>query len=116
MKNILKYGFLGLTLAVTMPSCIDTMDTKPASSFTGDVIWGSKSTVEAFINSIYDGVITGAGYAGSGSSVGWESRTPNSVRSSQVGEGIDNFQIKESKGPQTYGEMMLNFAHNQRCK
>ena len=91
MKNILKYGFLGLTLAVTMPSCIDTMDTQPASSFTGDVIWGSKSTVEAFINSIYDGVITGAGYAGSGSSIGWESRTPNSVRSSQVGEGIDNF-------------------------
>lgn len=89
MKNIFKYGFIGFTLAATMSSCIDTMDTKPSSSFTGDVIWSSKSTVEAFINSIYDGVITGASYAGSGSSIQWESRTPNSVRCSQVGEGID---------------------------
>ena len=89
MKNIFKYGFLGLTLAVTMPSCIDTMDTNPASSFTGEVIWSSKATVEAFINSIYDGVIQNCGYAGSGSSIVWESRTPNSIKCSQVNEGID---------------------------
>ena len=112
MKNIFKYGFLGLTLAVTMPSCIDTMDTKPASSFTGDVIWGSKSTVEAFINSIYDGVITGSGYAGSGSSIGWESRTPNSVRSSQVGEGIDDFATE--LGISTGSDYGVNFSGSLR--
>ena len=112
MKNIFKYGFLGLTLAVTMPSCIDTMDTKPASSFTGEVIWGSKSTVEAFINSIYDGVITGAGYAGSGSSIEWESRTPNSVKCSQVGEGIDGFATE--LGISTGTDYGVNFSGSLR--
>ena len=112
MKNIFKYGFLGLTLAVTMPSCIDTMDTKPASSFTGEVIWGSKSTVEAFINSIYDGVITGASYAGSGSSIAWESRTPNSVKASQVGEGIDDFATE--LGISTGSDYGVNFSGSLR--
>ena len=112
MKNIFKYGFLGLTLAVTMPSCIDTMDTKPASSFTGEVIWGSKSTVEAFINSIYDGVITGASYAGSGSSIAWESRTPNSVKASQVGEGIDDFATE--LGISTGNDYGVNFSGSLR--
>ena len=112
MKNIFKYGFLGLTLAVTMPSCIDTMDTKPASSFTGEVIWGSKSTVEAIINSIYDGVITGARYAGSGSSIAWESRTPNSVKASQVGEGIDDFATE--LGISTGSDYGVNFSGSLR--
>ena len=112
MKNIFKYGFLGLTLAVTMPSCIDTMDTKPASSFTGEVIWGSKSTVEAFINSIYDGVITGASYAGSGSSIAGESRTPNSVKASQVGEGIDDFATE--LGISTGNDYGVNFSGSLR--
>ena len=112
MKNIFKYGFLGLTLAVTMPSCIDTMDTKPASSFTGEVIWGSKSTVEAFINSIYDGVITQSGYAGSGSSIAWESRTPNSVKASQVGEGIDGFATE--LGISTGTDYGVNFSASLR--
>ena len=114
MKNIFKYGFLGLTLAVTMPSCIDTMDTKPASSFTSEVIWGSKSTVEAFINSIYDGVITGSGYAGSGSSIAWESRTPNSVKCSQVGEGIDGFATE--LGISTGSDYGVNYSGSlRRC-
>ena len=112
MKNIFKYGFLGLTLAATLPSCIDTLDTKPASSFSSEVIWGSKSTVEAFINAIYDGVITGAGYAGSGSSIGWESRTPNSVKASQVGEGIDNFTTE--LGISTGSDYGVNFSGSLR--
>lgn len=87
MKNFLKYGLLGFGFVVS--SCMDTLDTHPSASFTPDQIWGSKSTVEAFINSIYDNVIKDAGYAGSGSSVQWESRTPNGVKCSQVGEGID---------------------------
>lgn len=112
MKQIFKYGFLSLTLAASLSSCIDTMDTQPASSFTGDVIWGSKSTVEAFINSIYDGVITGAGYAGSGSSIVWESRTPNSVRCSQVSEGIDG--VATELGISTGSDFGTNFAGSLR--
>lgn len=112
MKQILKYGFISLTLVATLSSCKDTMDTHPASSFTSDVIWGSKSTVEAFINSIYDGVITGASYAGSGSSIAWESRTPNSVRCSQVAEGIDG--VATELGISTDSDFGTNFSSSLR--
>ena len=88
MKNILKYGFLGLGM-VAMTSCMDTLDTKPTIVFDAETVWGSKATVEGFVYSTYTDVIH-AGYAGSGSSVGWEARTPNAVKCSQVGEGIDN--------------------------
>lgn len=87
MKNILKYGFLGLGI-VAMTSCIDTMDTHPTTVFDAETVWGSKATVEGFVYATYSSVINN-GYAGSGTSVGWEARTPNSVRCSQVGEGID---------------------------
>lgn len=87
MKNILKYGFLGLGI-VAMSSCIDTMDTHPTTVFDAETVWGSKATVEGFVYATYSSVINN-GYAGSGTSVGWEARTPNSVRCSQVGEGID---------------------------
>lgn len=88
MNKTIKYGLFGLGL-FTLSACVDTMDTHPSSSFEEETIWGSKSTVEAFINGIYDVVIRNAGYAGSGSSVQWEARTPNAVKCSQVGEGID---------------------------
>ena len=87
MKNILKYGFVGLGI-VAMTSCIDTMDTHPTTVFDAETVWGSKATVEGFVYATYSSVIN-AGYAGSGTSVGWEARTPNAVRCSQVGEGID---------------------------
>ena len=87
MKNILKYGFLGLGI-VAMSSCIDTMDTHPTTVFDAETVWGSKATVEGFVYATYTDVIH-SGYAGSGTSVGWEARTPNSVKCSQVGEGID---------------------------
>ena len=87
MKNILKYSFLGLGIAA-MSSCMDTMDTHPTTEFDAETVWGSKATVEGFVYSTYTDVIH-AGYAGSGTSVQWEARTPNSVRCTQVGEGID---------------------------
>lgn len=87
MKNILKYGFLGLGMAA-MTSCMDTMDTHPTTVFDAETVWGSKATVEGFVYGTYSDVIH-AGYAGSGTSVQWEARTPNAVRCSQVGEGID---------------------------
>ena len=83
MNKTIKYGLFGLGL-FTLSACVDTMDTHPSSSFEEETIWGSKSTVEAFINGIYDEVIRNAGYAGSGSSVQWEARTPNAVKCSQV--------------------------------
>ena len=87
MKNILKYGFLGLGI-VAMTSCIDTMDTHPTTVFDAETVWGSKATVEGFIYSTYTDVIH-TGYAGSGTSVGWEARTPNSVRTDNVAGSID---------------------------
>ncbi|MDE5760603.1 RagB/SusD family nutrient uptake outer membrane protein [uncultured Bacteroides sp.] len=87
MKNIFKYGLLGLGV-VTLSSCINTLDTHPTTVFDAETVWGSKATVEGFVYATYTDVIH-AGYAGSGTSVGWEARTPNSVRCSQVGEGID---------------------------
>lgn len=52
MKNILKYGFLGLGI-VAMTSCIDTMDTHPTTVFDAETVWGSKATVEGFVYSTY---------------------------------------------------------------
>lgn len=112
MKKIFKYGFIGLTFAAVLSSCIDTLDTQPASSFSGEVIWSSKATVEAFINSIYDNVITGASYAGSGSSILWESRTPNSVKCSQVGQGIDG--VATELGISTGNDFGTNFSASLR--
>lgn len=88
MKSIFKYGVVGLCI-LAMSSCKDTLDTHPTTSFDDETVWGSKATAAAFINGIYSNVIENCGYAGSGSSVGWEARTPNSARCSQVGEGID---------------------------
>ena len=99
MKNILKYGLMGLgVMAAT--SCIDTLDTKPKVIFDAETVWGSKSTVEGFVYSAYNDIIWD-GYAGSGSCVGWEARTPNGVLSSQVGDGkgnVDGVAIESSIG------------------
>ncbi len=89
MKNIFKYSMLGLSI-VAMSSCIDTLDTHPTTVFDAPTVWGSKATVEAFVYGTYNSVITN-GYAGSGQSTSWEARTPNSIKCSQVGEGIDAF-------------------------
>ena len=85
MKNILKYGLMGLGV-MAMTSCIDTLDTKPKVIFDAEQVWGSKSTVEGFVYSAYNDIIWN-GYAGSGTCVQWEARTPNGVLSSQVSDG-----------------------------
>ena len=88
MKNILKYGLLGLGVIATT-SCKDTLDLKPKVIFDAETVWGSVSTVEGFVYSAYNDIIWD-GYAGSGSCVGWEARTPNGCLSSQVGDGMGN--------------------------
>ena len=85
MKNILKYGLMGLGV-MAMTSCIDTLDTKPKVIFDAETVWGSKNTVEGFVYAAYNDIIWN-GYAGSGSCVQWEARTPNGVLSSQVSDG-----------------------------
>lgn len=97
MKNILKYGLLGLGVVATT-SCIDTLDTKPKVIFDAEQVWGSKASVEGFVYAAYNDIIWD-GYAGSGSCVGWEARTPNGCLSSQVGDGkgnVDGVAIESS--------------------
>ncbi len=84
MKKILKYNLLGLGF-LAMTSCMDTLDTHPTEIFDDATVWGSKATVEGFVNSAYNTVLSNM-YIGSQS---WEAKTPNSVQCSQVGEGID---------------------------
>ncbi len=89
MKKILKYNLLGLGF-LAMTSCMDTLDTHPTEIFDAATVWGSKATVEGFVNAAYNSVVQN-GYVGSSSSVAWEARTPNAARCSQVGEGIDTW-------------------------
>ena len=96
MKQIFKYSLLGLGI-VAMASCKDTLDTHPTTVFDAETVWGSKATVEGFVYGTYSSVIN-SGYAGSGTSVGWEARTPNSVKCSQVGEGIDGLATELGLG------------------
>ncbi len=88
MKNILKYGLMGLGV-MAMTSCIDTLDTKPKVIFDAETVWGSKATVEGFVYSAYNDIIWN-GYAGSGSCVEWEARTPNGVLSTDWSDGFGN--------------------------
>ena len=86
MKKFIKYGMMGM-VALAAISCKDTLDTNPTETFSGETVWGTKATAQAFVNSTYQSVL--GSIVGSGSCVGWEARTPNSVQCSQVGEGID---------------------------
>ena len=90
MKNKYIIGMLGLC-ALAMTSCQDTLDTHPTEIYDEAVVWGSRNTAQAFINNTLNNVITQCGYAGGGSCIDWEAKTPNAMRCSQVGEGIDNF-------------------------
>lgn len=73
----------------SVSSCRDTLDTHPTEIFDESTVWGSYNTAAAFVNSTYESVLNGI-WGGSGTSVAWEARTPNAVKCSQVGEGIDN--------------------------
>lgn len=89
MRNYLKYLLLGVSF-VSFTSCINTLDTHPMTSFDEETVWGSKATADAFVYSTYATIIQGY-FASSSINVGWEARTPNGIKCSQVGgEGIDN--------------------------
>lgn len=92
-NNIIKIGLFGI-LALGATSCQDTLDTHPTATFDEATVWGSKATANAFVNATYQSVVTM--YTGSSSCVGWESRTPNGARCSQVAEGIDGIATELS--------------------
>ena len=104
MKNILKYGLLGLGVIATT-SCIDTLDTKPKVIFDAEQLWGSKATVEGFVYNAYNDIIWN-GYAGSGSCISWESRTPNSALCTQLGDlgnTFDNITLENIGASDDFG-------------
>lgn len=104
MKNILKYGLLGLGVIATT-SCIDTLDTKPKVIFDAEQVWGSKATVEGFVYNAYNDIIWN-GYAGSGSCISWESRTPNSALCTQLGDlgsTFDNITLENIGASDDFG-------------
>ncbi|MEZ3576076.1 MAG: RagB/SusD family nutrient uptake outer membrane protein [Muribaculaceae bacterium] len=80
--SALCLGIIGLS------SCKDTLDTHPTTSFDDGMVWGSKAAAQGFVYGTFNSVLD-IGIATSGSCVGWEARTPNSARCSQVNEGID---------------------------
>lgn len=113
MKNILKYGLLGLGVVATT-SCIDTLDTKPKVIFDAEQVWGSKGTAEGFVYAAYNDIIW-EGYAGSGSCISWESRTPNSALCTHLGDigTIDHITIENISATDNYGPN--RFSHLRRA-
>ena len=106
-------------LAVGATSCMDTLDTHPTDFFDEETVWSSYSTASAFVNNAYACVLadynnddfTGM-WAGNGSSVFWECRTPNSIRLSTAGQGVDTFVDETSITPDfNYG---VNYASSLR--
>lgn len=112
MKTYIKHGLVLMSLA-TMVSCKDTLDTHPTTIFDEATVWSSKSTADAFVNATYNSVLANT-WAGSGSCVAWEARTPNGVRCSQVGEGIDG--VATELGLNTGTDFGINrFGLLRRC-
>ena len=113
MKNILKYGLLGLGVVATT-SCIDTLDTKPKVIFDAEQVWGSKGTAEGFVYAAYNDIIWN-GYAGSGSCISWESRTPNSALCSHLGDigTFDGITLETIGASDDFG--VNRFGHLRRA-
>lgn len=110
-NNIIKIGLFGI-LAMGAASCQDTLDTHPTTTFDEATVWGSKATANAFVNATYDNVITM--FTGNGSCASWEARTPNGIKCSQVGEGIDGFATE--LGLSRSSDFGINrFALLRRC-
>lgn len=87
MKKSIIYILTNLCL-VLLSSCKDTLDTKPTEFFGEETVWGSYHTADAFVNATYASVLNGL-WAGAGTAITWECRTPNSVLLDLVSKGID---------------------------
>lgn len=80
-KKIALISCLGLGW---FSSC-DVMDTEPFETYSEDLVWGSKETVDAFVLGTYPDII--GEFAGGSTS--WEALTPNGAECDQVGNYIN---------------------------
>ena len=118
MKKIFLISLIGL-LSLGVSSCSDPLDTHPTEFFDEETVWSSFSTANAFVNAAYSAVLadydngesTGM-WAGNGSAVFWECRTPNSVWCSLVGEGTDGFSLETSIN--AYSDYGVNHSRSLR--
>jgi starch-binding outer membrane protein, SusD/RagB family len=77
MKGLYKIVLTALVGSTILASC-DVMDTSPTESYSEDLVWGSKSTADAFVDGAYSNILGGL-YAGRYAST--ESYTPNGIHS-----------------------------------
>ena len=76
MRKNIKTGLVSILGLTMMVSC-NVMDTQPFESYDEDLVWGSKSTIDAFVFETYNSTV--ALYAGGfPTSEGW---TPNGIKS-----------------------------------
>ncbi|MDR3269286.1 MAG: RagB/SusD family nutrient uptake outer membrane protein [Tannerella sp.] len=107
-KRILSVAWLVLPVILWMlPSCNSVMDTEPFTTYSDDVVWGSKTTADAFVTGTVSNVMYG--YV-NGNQTTWEERTNNAVHnqngSSFVRDEIDRYDASGGFG---------NFANIRRC-
>lgn len=112
--NNMNLRYLISTAAVAgvlcLSSCKDTLDTHPTTIFDEATVWGNKASAQAFVYGTMNSVLD-MGLATSSSCVGWEARTPNGVRCSQVNEGIDGtatelgISVNTDQGISRFGQL-----------
>lgn len=88
----------------------NTMDTEPFESYSEDLVWNSKSTIDAFVLKSYNGTISNF----AGGSAYWESLTPNGAQCDQVGNKI-NYVATET-GIDVYSNYGFGrFSEQRKC-
>lgn len=96
-------------LGASLFSC-DVMDTEPFETYTEDLVWGSKETIDAFVIKTYPSTI--ANFAGGSAS--WEALTPNGVQCDQVSNSINTTATETGLSVYTdYG--FGRFGEQRRC-
>ena len=110
MNKYQKIGFACLAGLSILSSC-DVMDTEPFETYSEDLVWSSKETVDAFVIETYPGTIANNFAGGCGS---WESLTPNGAQCDQVGNSI-NTKATET-GIDAYTDYGFGrFGEQRRC-
>ena len=94
--------------ALMAVSCINTLDTHPVESYDEATVWGSRASAEAFINATAQDVLA-IGYGGSGTSITWQSRTPDGALASNTDGGFlyDGLTLEWSIPTYTPGQYAL---------
>lgn len=102
MNKYIKYCFLSSLGLSVLVSC-DVMDTKPFETYDEELVWGSKSTADAFIFETYNSTVSL--FNGRVGSEGW---TPNCIHSDLMnldGFPIERFDRYHDAGFSKFGEL-----------